>query len=201
MMKQEKTSKTGNYDLKIIHAGFHRSGSASTSKALEILGLKTWHVETNSVRENLSAMRYWVSNNLDDRIRNKECMAEQFDHWLNMIGCDVLMRINCNITEFSADPLAKEKVLQAYVSTIQLAKEAFKDNPQNLLIYSVIDGWEPLCQFLNKEVPKVSFPRGNGRESLLSRVFWSFFAEISKNQAWKFVVLTIIAPVCYKMFI
>ena len=30
-----------------------------------------------------------------------------------------------------------------------------------LLEWSVEDGWEPLCKFLNKPVPKIPFPRTN----------------------------------------
>ena len=31
-----------------------------------------------------------------------------------------------------------------------------------LLIFNVKEGWEPLCKFLNKDVPKaLDFPRGN----------------------------------------
>lgn len=33
--------------------------------------------------------------------------------------------------------------------------------PENLLIYRMGDGWEPLCEFLGKEVPDMEFPRVN----------------------------------------
>jgi hypothetical protein len=37
--------------------------------------------------------------------------------------------------------------------------------PEKLLIYSVKDGWEPLCAFLGVPVPDVPFPHLNDRES------------------------------------
>ncbi len=37
--------------------------------------------------------------------------------------------------------------------------------PEKLLVYSVKDGWEPLCAFLGVPVPDVSFPHLNDRES------------------------------------
>ena len=32
---------------------------------------------------------------------------------------------------------------------------------ERLLEWYVEDGWEPLCKFLGKEIPKVPFPRAN----------------------------------------
>ncbi len=41
---------------------------------------------------------------------------------------------------------------------------------ERLLIYSVKEGWEPLCAFLNVEVPQnTPFPRLNDRESFMNR--------------------------------
>jgi hypothetical protein len=44
---------------------------------------------------------------------------------------------------------------------------------ERLLVYKLGSGWEPLCQFLGKEVPeaKVAFPRVNETEELKERVF------------------------------
>ena len=36
-----------------------------------------------------------------------------------------------------------------------------------LLVYQVKEGWEPLCKFLNTEIPTTEFPRTNNREE-----FW-----------------------------
>ncbi len=33
--------------------------------------------------------------------------------------------------------------------------------PERLLIYKVQDGWEPLCNFLGKEIPQEEFPHLN----------------------------------------
>ena len=34
---------------------------------------------------------------------------------------------------------------------------------ENLLIYNVKEGWKPLCDFLNKPIPQIVFPRENER--------------------------------------
>jgi hypothetical protein len=42
--------------------------------------------------------------------------------------------------------------------------------PQRLLVWSVTEGWEPLCKFLDKPVPNVPFPRVNDRAALQRRM-------------------------------
>ena len=39
--------------------------------------------------------------------------------------------------------------------------------PEQLLVYQVKEGWEPLCKFLNLKTPITEFPRTNNREE-----FW-----------------------------
>ena len=42
---------------------------------------------------------------------------------------------------------------------------------ERILEYKMGDGWEPLCRFLNKEVPEVPFPRVNDAEEQRKRGF------------------------------
>jgi Sulfotransferase domain len=44
--------------------------------------------------------------------------------------------------------------------------------PERLLVFNVVDGWEPLCAFLGVPVPDEPFPRVNSTAE-----FWSFFEE------------------------
>lgn len=46
---------------------------------------------------------------------------------------------------------------------------------EKLLVYQVKEGWEPLCKFLNVEVPKTEFPRTNNREE-----FWELVNSANK---------------------
>ena len=41
---------------------------------------------------------------------------------------------------------------------------------ENLLVYNVKDGWEPLCKFLGVEVPDVNFPTKNVRAEFVREV-------------------------------
>lgn len=41
---------------------------------------------------------------------------------------------------------------------------------EDLLVMKISDGWEPLCAFLNKEVPKIEFPLSNKRQDFKQKV-------------------------------
>ena len=56
--------------------------------------------------------------------------------------------------------------------------------PESRLEYKLGDGWEPLCEFLGKEVPNVPFPRVNDREEHQARVLRNFGGLV-----WKCVVI------------
>ena len=51
-------------------------------------------------------------------------------------------------------------------------------DPDRLLIYNVCEGWEPLCQFLDKPVPDAAFPRVNSRDEF-EEIF--FGSSLKKN--------------------
>jgi hypothetical protein len=42
--------------------------------------------------------------------------------------------------------------------------------PDRLLVWSVTEGWEPLCEFLEAPVPDMPFPRVNDRREFVDRV-------------------------------
>ena len=52
---------------------------------------------------------------------------------------------------------------QSYDEWVAHVKATVK--PENLLIFSSKDGWEPLCKFLGKEIPNVPFPRSNNKNA------------------------------------
>jgi len=43
-------------------------------------------------------------------------------------------------------------------------------DPENLLVYDVKQGWEPLCAFLGVDVPPEEFPHVNDTESMRKRI-------------------------------
>lgn len=43
-------------------------------------------------------------------------------------------------------------------------------SPDRLLVHSLGDGWEPLCQFLNVPIPDMQYPSGNTRQEFNQRI-------------------------------
>ena len=51
---------------------------------------------------------------------------------------------------------------------------------EKLLVYKLGSGWQPLCEFLGKDVPKVGFPRVNETEELKERVFLALMLGVRR---------------------
>lgn len=49
---------------------------------------------------------------------------------------------------------------------------------EQLLLYQVKEGWDPLCKFLNLETPKTVFPRTNNREE-----FWDLVKGATESHS------------------
>lgn len=86
--------------------------------------------------------------------------AEMGD-WLTMAG-DVIAK-----TGFHAG-LDREELIRAFIAHNDSVKEAIPEN--QLLVFEVKDGWEPLCKFLDVPVPTGDFPRTNHRTEFWDRV-------------------------------
>ena len=63
--------------------------------------------------------------------------------------------------------------------------------PEKLLVFSVKEGWEPLCKFLDLPVPTVPFPNINDRKAVqrlniaLKAIIWIVMVGIPLILAWK----------------
>jgi hypothetical protein len=74
---------------------------------------------------------------------------------------------------------------------------------ENLLIYDVREGWEPLCEFLGKSVPKTEYPNLNDqvkykKEMLPHRV--KLMAYILFQLVMKFLAIMVIAAILWKLW-
>ncbi len=56
----------------------------------------------------------------------------------------------------------KAYAIENYEAHIEAVKVNIPDD--RLLVFDAKDGWEPLCKFLNKEVPSSPYPRANKQE-------------------------------------
>ena len=94
-------------------------------------------------------------------VANKDQAPEEMKAWLNMAS-DVIAR-----TGF---PLGRghNELAQAFDAHNQAVKKAVPSD--QLLVFDVRNGWEPLCDFLEVPVPNDDFPRTNHREEFWDRV-------------------------------
>jgi hypothetical protein len=65
-----------------------------------------------------------------------------------------------------------EGLKQAFVAHNEAVKTTIPSN--QLLVYQVSEGWEPLCAFLGVSIPTEPFPRTNNRSE-----FWDLVAQAS----------------------
>lgn len=70
--------------------------------------------------------------------------------------------------EFGKDLKNREYVIRRFE---QHTEEVIKTIPEKqLLIFNPNSGWEPLCRFLDVNVPVIPFPNSNSREEFMRRV-------------------------------
>lgn len=61
-------------------------------------------------------------------------------------------------------PLNREGCIQSYLSYVKEVEETVPSD--RLLMMHVSEGWQPLCEFLQVEVPDLPFPNINSRNEL-----------------------------------
>ncbi len=91
-------------------------------------------------------------------IEGKDKAPEKMHDWLNMA--------NAVITK-TGFPLGldREGLINGFMDHNKAVREIIPE--EQLLVFQVKEGWEPLCKFLNVPVPDEPFPRTNNREE-----FW-----------------------------
>ncbi|MFX0063906.1 MAG: sulfotransferase family protein [Candidatus Hermodarchaeota archaeon] len=65
-------------------------------------------------------------------------------------------------------------IFKQYIENVKAAVP-----PENLLVFNVQEGWEPLCNFLNVPIPNKPFPHLNDRNS-----FQKFFRILEWSNRW-----------------
>ncbi len=54
--------------------------------------------------------------------------------------------------------------IEVYTRHNESVEASFVDDQSNLLVFEVSKGWDPLCAFLDKDIPQIPFPNTNSRE-------------------------------------
>jgi len=230
--------------LKIIGAGFGRTGTLSTCTALNSLGYPCYHMfEVIENKENKSHLGFWneVANTPAGQQHDWNQVFAKYTATVDNPGCcvwrelfeaypdaKVLVTLHPrgaeawyestmetiyfteNLWQFKflrlVTPFArtfgnmaskliwqrslkgtmtnKDAAIARYHEHVEEIKRAVPR--EQLLIYSVNQGWEPLCAFLEEEVPKTEFPNVNDRAEIRKNI-----ADMSKG-AYFFLAIGIL---------
>eukprot|EP01083_Nonionella_stella_P032626 89296_1 len=123
--------------------------------------------------------------------------VREFDAWYQSIQTSILGLFYSRIANILG-PLAKtarwarNTYLKAYIEQMEIHnKETARSKyfekieyvkskvpPKQCLIYEVGSGWEPLCTFLQKEIPKQPFPHSNAAVSVKKFVYIGLLCEV-----------------------
>ena len=93
------------------------------------------------------------------------------------------------------DNFKEKEAVKSFNAFIERVKDEIKDESR-LLIYDVSDGWQPLCQFLDVEIPKdKEFPVTNNQANYakLGRKF--------RNRMWRRIIIKKVIPLVLLCFI
>ena len=94
-------------------------------------------------------------------LAGKDEAPEEMQAWLEMAS-DVIAK-----TGFPPG-LDRNALVNAFIAHVDAVKETIPAN--QLLVFEVRQGWEPLCDFLGAPIPATEFPRTNHREEFWDRV-------------------------------
>ncbi len=180
---------------KVIGIGFHKTGTTTLGKALEILGYKIKGVTPRMILP-------VIKGNINKALK----YAERYDALEDVPWCILYKELDIYFPESkfiltvrdeeswykSAKKQFggyirpqnewiygrkngmfknKELAIKRYRKHNKETTEYFKNRPNDFLImdFSKGDGWEKLCSFLSKDIPDVSFPHTNKSSEKPSR--------------------------------
>ena len=89
---------------------------------------------------------------------------QQWKGFLSMID-RLLWQGEGTFASGNAEPRQLIETMHRHVETVKSTVP-----PERLLVWSVTEGWEPLCEFLELPVPQESFPHVNDRTEFLNRI-------------------------------
>jgi hypothetical protein len=231
--------------LKIIGAGFGRTGTMSTQKALNMLGFPCYHMfEVIENKENKNHIDFWnrVANAPAGQQHNWNEVFEKYAATVDNPGCCVWRELLQTYPEakvlVTLHPRGPEAWYESTMDTIYFTESMWqfkflkiftpfakkmgnmtskliwqrshKGTMRNkdaaiarynehvaeikaavpadrLLIFTVDQGWEPLCRFLEVEVPNSEFPHVNDRAAIKKTI-----ADITKG-AYVFLAIGTLA--------
>lgn len=147
---------------------------------------------------NIMTLRGWTGPEMQAMMKVAQIvMAEEFD------------------PSFKQNKFSVEESIQIFTKKEMRLKAAYvKHNlyvqsivpPENLLVWNVKDGWEPLCKFMGKPIPEGPIPHDNktGDEKFLNDYFFDsgagklIFGHLKWNMAVLGVQIAVVSFISYK---
>ena len=222
--------------MKIIGAGFMRTGTMSMQTALELLGYPCYHMK--EVLQNEGHLDKWHDFISGKNAMDWHTLFRDFEATVDTPACVyyrelmeafpdakviltlrdperwyqsfmTLRKTHDSLRPFSRwSPRLKKALAAADALWYNMFRNSFdKENcirvfnehnlavqqfvpPERLLVFQVAEGWEPLCRFLNCEIPNVAFPHLNEGDKTLKATAWQLFIMPWLRNAF-FVVVAI----------
>ena len=229
--------------IKIIGAGFGRTGTMSLKQALNTLGFPCYHMDQVDKKENSGHINFWyqVSQSPEGTQHSWDTVFENYtaslDYPASCVWRELMVAYPDAKVLLTEHPRGAEAWYKSTISTIYAfeARREFKimhailpfvpkffamtreliwrrtlkntmDNPdaavdqykkhieevkatvppENLLVFSVDQGWEPLCKFLNVDIPDGTFPKVNETAELkkiVDRVGFGIYSVLTLGAA------------------
>lgn len=211
--------------MKVIGAGFGRTGTVSLKQALEHLGYPCYHMQEVMNAYSRGHVELWdraltghtdidwpglfigyeATVDFPACVFYRELMAafpdavvvlsiRDPDRWWSsfakLLGLVTKARffsfvpmfrkfaaMNVHLVDYVFNGLPdKDRGIERYLRHIEEVKATVPAG--RLLVYSVAEGWEPLCRFLDKPVPNIPFPHANaGIAELRSKIAEQFWTQ------------------------
>jgi len=209
--------------LKIIGAGFGRTGTLSTQHALNELGFPCYHMKEIRKKGNQNHLDFWLEvaeappgTQQDwDKIFHNYTASIDFPSscvWQELFAANPESKVLLTLhpggpeawyrstreTIYATSSMWEAKLLSYFIPPFRkmtkmtskliwgrFLQGTMEDKsaaimrynqhieevrrivpPEQLLVFSADQGWEPLCAFLDKEVPKKAFPRVNDKAEM-----------------------------------
>lgn len=218
---QNKESNIKPHNLKIIGAGWGRTGTRSLKTALDILGYNCYHgcyvfypelkkqdvdffinasilhnknkgneIDFSKILEGFDAgvdiniSKFYKELFIQNPKAKVILTIRDFNKWYDSFNNTLFTADQQNAkkekmvfelfnkmyyeTLFEGQFRNKEFIIQKYKDHIEEVKSIIPKD--QLLLFDITQGWEPLCKFLNKEIPNETFPNTNDSKSFWERV-------------------------------
>jgi len=171
---------------KVFGIGFHKTGTTSLGRALEILGYRVCgpvHTRNSQIQKEVYDIAFnltphydafqdnpWpiIYNELDIAYPGSKFIltVRPANKWIQSVtnhfgATDTPMR---QWIYGVGHPVGNEGIyLDRYQNHIRAVKSYFKYRPGDVLVLNITggEGWQKLCPFLEKPIPSVDFPHAN----------------------------------------